>query len=138
MKTKFLEFIQISWRSIFHSYFRKIFTLYAAVKGKLLKKVSIGIFPFRLIKNGETDFKMQSFQTTSYLGLQLPRFNLEILRNVTNRHLTPVILNKNQQRAWEQLVDLRKKILFNNHKKNFPWKMQIYSFKNWYSSHTWF
>ena len=101
--------------------------MYAAVKGKLLKKVSIGIFPFRLIKNGETDFKRQSFQTTSYLALQLPRFNLEILRNVTNRHLTPVILNKNQQRkneylyrAREQLVDLRKKILFNNHKKIFP------------------
>ena len=38
----------MSWRSNFHSQWRKIFTLYATVKGELLKKVLIGIFAFTL------------------------------------------------------------------------------------------
>ena len=51
------------------------------VKGKLLKKVLIGIFAFRPIQNRETDFKIQSYQNTSYLESQLPRFDLHIFRN---------------------------------------------------------
>ena len=73
-----------------------MFTLHATVKGKLLKKVLIGVFAFRPIKNGETDFKTQSYQKTSYLGSQLPRFNLQISINSANRPLTTLILNKNQ------------------------------------------
>ena len=38
----------MSWRSNFHSQWRKIFTLYATVKGELLKKVLIGISAFTL------------------------------------------------------------------------------------------
>ena len=70
--------------------------MYATVKGKLLKKVLIGVFAFRLIQNGETDFKIQSYQNTSYLGSQLPRFNLQIFRNSANRLLTPLIMKKDQ------------------------------------------
>ena len=61
-------------RSKSHGYGKKIFTLHATVKGKLLKKVLIGIFAFQQIQNGETDFKTESYQNTSYLGFQLPRF----------------------------------------------------------------
>ena len=43
----------------FYDYRRKIFTLYATVKGKLLKKVLIGIFAFKPIQNCETGFKIQ-------------------------------------------------------------------------------
>ena len=63
--------------------------MYATVKGKLLKKVLIGVFAFRPIQNGETDFKIQSYQKTSYLRTQLPRFNLQIFRNSANMPLTP-------------------------------------------------
>ena len=43
--------------------------------------VLIGIFAFKTIQNGETDFKIQSYQNTSYLESQLPRFDLHIFRN---------------------------------------------------------
>ena len=61
-------------RSKSHGYRKKIFTLHATVKGKLLKKVLIGIFAFQHIQNGETDFKIESYQNKSYLGFQQPRF----------------------------------------------------------------
>ena len=73
-----------------------MFTLHATVKGKLLKKVLIDVFAFRPIQNGETDFKIQSYQNTSNLGSQLPRFNLQIFKNSAKKPLTPLILNKSQ------------------------------------------
>ena len=60
----------------FYDYRRKIFTLYATVQGKLLKKILIGIFAFKPIQNCETGFKIQSC-----LVSQLPRFDPQIIRN---------------------------------------------------------
>ena len=54
-------------RSKSHGYGKKIFTLHATVKEKLLKKVLIGIFAFQHIQHSETDFKIESYQNTSYL-----------------------------------------------------------------------
>ena len=77
--------------------------MYATVKVKLLKKVLIDVFAFRPIQNDETDFKIQSYQKTSYLGSQLPSFNPKISINSANRPLTLLVLNKNQERKNEYL-----------------------------------
>ena len=59
--------------SKFRGYWQKIFTLYATVKGKLLKKVSIGIFafnPHRMVKILKYNFtKKHHTWNRSCLGL---------------------------------------------------------------------